>query len=104
MPLAEKILNLRVFAEGEKKFHLSTLETKAQVLLVSQFTLYADLSKGRRPDFFASLEAEKAKTLFDAFVELFRKLSPGVVQTGSFGASMQVNLENDGPATFLFEA
>lgn len=103
-PMAEKISNMRLFAQGDKKFHLSLLETEGKVLLVPQFTLYADTSKGRRPDFFGSLEPQLAEALFNLFVAEVEKILPGRTQTGKFGAYMQVKLENDGPATFWLES
>lgn len=103
-PFAEKIINMRLFPEGEKNFHLSTKDTGADVLLVSQFTLFADTSKGRRPDFFGALAPEQAASLFEQFTACFQGLTSGRIATGRFGAYMQVSLENDGPVTLLLDA
>ncbi len=102
-PIAEKVANLRVFAEGEKHFHLSLLETGFAALVVSQFTLAADLSKGRRPDFFRALKPELAKPLVAEFVTALRECGVKQVEEGIFGAYMQVSLENDGPVTLWLE-
>jgi D-tyrosyl-tRNA(Tyr) deacylase len=99
----QKVLNLRVFPDQEQKFDRSLLDTKAELLLVSQFTLYADCRKGRRPDFCNALEAEKARLLYDQTVAAFRQAAPSKVQSGEFAAYMQVKLENDGPVTLSIE-
>jgi D-tyrosyl-tRNA(Tyr) deacylase len=100
--LIEKIINLRIFSDNDKKFNLSLLDLNYQLLVVSQFTLYADCNKGRRPEFFSALEPQLAKQYFEEFVKTCELLIPGKVQTGTFGAYMQVELVNDGPVTITF--
>lgn len=100
--LANKLINLRMFEDEQGKINQSLLECKGQVLVVSQFTLYADCSDGRRPSFTQAAQPELAKQLYDFFVEEVRK--GGVsVETGVFGAEMQVLLLNDGPVTLILE-
>jgi len=100
--LAEKIANLRVFEDGEGKTNLSILDVKGQAIVVSQFTLYADTRKGRRPSFIDAALPEVAAPLVNRFVELLR--GHGVpVQTGQFGAHMLVEIHNDGPFTVWLE-
>ena len=102
-PMAQKLANLRVFANDEGRFHFSLLDRKGGALLVPQFTLFADTSRGRRPDFAGALEPKEANRLFELFVTEMRKAGVENVQTGVFGANMQVSLVNDGPVTFLIE-
>ncbi len=102
--MAEKVANLRIFPDEKGRFHYSLLEIKGEILLVPQFTLYADCSKGRRPEFFNALEPQAATELFDLFVEEFKKLAIPKVQTGVFGAEMHVSLLNHGPVTILLES
>jgi len=103
-PMAEKIANLRIFSNEERKFDLSLLDIKGRALLIPQFTLYADTSKGRRPDFTASLQPEAARQLFNEFVAVFSAtIGLNRVEKGEFGAYMQVELQNDGPVTILLE-
>ncbi len=100
--LAHKLVNLRLFASDAGPFDRSLLETGQHLLLVSQFTLYADTTRGRRPGFSLSAPAEQAEPMFDALVDACRKF--GIpTQTGKFGATMQVELINDGPATLLID-
>jgi len=100
--LAAKTANLRIFPNGEGKFDLSLLAVKGEALVVSQFTLYGDCARGCRPDFGSAAPPEKAKPLYEAYVESLRSL--GVqVKTGEFGAHMDVELLNDGPVTVLIE-
>ncbi len=101
-PAVEKILQLRIFADSEGKMNCSTLDLGSSVLLVSQFTLYADCSRGRRPDFFNAAMPVKASKLFDMLVSRFK--SRGLhVESGIFAADMQVELVNDGPVTISLE-
>ena len=100
--LAEKIATLRVFEDNEGKFNLSILDTGGAAIVVSQFTLYADTHKGRRPSFTDAAEPELAEPLVEKFAELLR--SQGIpTQTGVFGAHMLVQIENDGPVTIWLE-
>ena len=100
--LVEKLVNLRMFADGDKHFEKSLLGINGEVLVVSQFTLYGSCDKGRRPDFFASAGPEKAKDLYKLFIDKL-KLKNIKTESGEFGAYMQVKLVNDGPSTFLLE-
>ena len=101
--LAEKIVNLRVFNDNEGKMNRSLLETGGAMLVVSQFTLYGDVRRGRRPSYSDAAEPEKAKQLYEYFVERVRSL--GVkVETGIFQAMMNVSLTNDGPVTTLLDS
>ena len=100
--LAEKIANLRVFEDEQGKTNLSLLDVKGEAIVVSQFTLYADTRKGRRPSFIDAALPEAAEPLVNRFAELLR--SHGVpTQTGQFGAHMKVEIHNDGPVTIWLE-
>ena len=100
--LAEKISNLRVFEDSQGKTNLSILDVKGEAIVVSQFTLYADARKGRRPSFTDAALPDVAEPLVDRFVELLR--GHGVpTQTGKFGAHMAVEIHNDGPVTIWLE-
>ena len=101
--LANKIANLRIFANEAGEFDLSALETKGEILIVSQFTLLADLRKGRRPSFTEAAPPDKARELYEFFVDQVR--SAGLsVETGTFQEYMQVEIHNDGPVTLLVES
>jgi D-tyrosyl-tRNA(Tyr) deacylase len=99
---AEKIVGLRIFADDEGKMNRSLRDAEGAILAVSQFTLYADTRKGRRPGFTAAARPEQAEALFDAFVEALRGLGAHV-KTGRFGAKMAVELVNAGPVTFVID-
>lgn len=100
--LAEKIANLRIFADGEGKTNLSVLDVGGEAIVVSQFTLYADTLKGRRPSFTDAAPPEQAEPLVERFAEMLRQ--HGVpTQTGQFGAEMLVEINNDGPVTIWIE-
>jgi len=96
--LAERLLNYRVFSDAAGKMNLSLRDTGGELLLVPQFTLAADTSRGNRPGFSAAAEPGRGKELFDCLVDAAR-LQHGKVQTGRFGADMKVSLCNDGPVT-----
>jgi D-tyrosyl-tRNA(Tyr) deacylase len=101
--LANKLINLRMFADEEGKMNLSLLDTNAEVLIVSQFTLYSDCKEGRRPSFTQSADPIIAKKLYNNFIfEVKNKIKK--VDSGIFAADMQVHLINDGPVTFIIDA
>ena len=101
--LADKIANLRIFANEESKFALSALETKAEILIVSQFTLLANVQKGRRPSFTEAAPPDKARKLYEFFINQVR--STGLkVETGFFQEHMLVQIHNDGPVTISLES
>lgn len=100
--LADKCLNLRIFSDPDGKFNLSALEVNAEILVVSQFTLYGDTRKGRRPSFIEAAIPEISEPLYLLFVQSVEK-SGLVTRTGRFGAMMRVSLINDGPVTVLVE-
>ncbi len=101
--LVEKTVNLRIFADSENRFNRSALDMGAELLLVSQFTLYADTRKGRRPDFNRAAGAEQAREAYEKAVELFRNTGL-TVATGRFQEYMQVLLQNDGPVTIILDS
>lgn len=97
-----KLSELRVFSDGQGRMNLSLIDVEGEVLIVSQFTLYADASRGRRPSFSGAGDAEIARDLIDHMARAFQRL--GIeVRTGRFGAKMEVELVNDGPVTLSFE-
>tara|TARA_Y100001936_G_scaffold241508_1_gene277463 strand:- start:409 stop:846 length:438 start_codon:yes stop_codon:yes gene_type:complete len=100
--LAEKILNLRIFSDKRGKMNLSCLDISGEVLVVSQFTLAGDCSKGRRPGFDNAAPPNEAKSLYQNFIHQISKSGLNV-NAGEFGADMQVKLVNDGPVTFTLE-
>ena len=101
--LAEKIASLRVFDDAEGRMNLSLAETGGGLLVVSQFTLYGDVRRGRRPSWIEAAPPEEAARLYGVFVSEARKLV-GRVETGSFRAMMEVELVNDGPVTILLDS
>ena len=100
--LAQKIVSLRIFSDENGKMNRSLRDVGGDVLVVSQFTLYANCSHGNRPEFFASASPDEANRLYEYFVSYARTLVPRV-ETGIFGACMQVSLENDGPFTIYLD-
>ncbi|MDZ4122095.1 MAG: D-aminoacyl-tRNA deacylase [Candidatus Cloacimonadaceae bacterium] len=100
--LGKKISEMRIFEDGCGKLNLSLLDLKADILIVSQFTLYANCSRGRRPDFTQAADPDKARELYLKMIEYFSSLGLNT-QTGIFAADMKVSLVNDGPVTFFLE-
>ena len=101
--LAAKIANLRIFADHEGKTNLSLLDVGGEVLVISQFTLYADCRKGRRPSFVRAARPDVAAPLVGTFADGLRREGVGRVETGEFGAMMLVEIENDGPFTIVLD-
>jgi len=98
--LADKIIDLRVFADEAGKMNLSLVDVHGEALIVSQFTLFADMSRGRRPSLLKAGDPARAEQLYESFVQQFR--ARGIeTRTGSFGAVMRVGIENDGPVTLV---
>lgn len=100
--LARKVLELRIFEDDEGKMNRSVLEIKGQLLVVSQFTLYGDTRKGRRPSFTGAMPPDEAEQLYRRFVQLIEE-SGLATATGVFGAKMEVEIINDGPVTLILE-
>lgn len=101
--IADKVSNLRIFYDEEGKFNESPLDTEIEILIVSQFTLYANTRKGRRPSFIEAARPEVAKKLFEYTVGLFKKTDLKI-ETGLFQEYMSVSLKNDGPVTIMIDS
>ncbi|HGG0418300.1 TPA: D-aminoacyl-tRNA deacylase [Clostridium sporogenes] len=101
--LKEKIINLRIFEDENEKLNKSLLDIGGDIIIVSQFTLYGDCRKGRRPSFVEALGGEEAYILYNKFVESIKK-EVNNIATGEFGADMKVYIENDGPVTILLDS
>ena len=101
--MAEKVIGLRVFNDEEERMNRSLGEVAGDLLVVSQFTLYGDTRKGRRPSFIKAAVPDVAIPLYDRFLEILQEKAPGKVESGEFGAMMEVALVNDGPVTLVLE-
>ena len=101
--MCEKILKLRIFEDEEEKMNLSVSDVAGELLVVSQFTLYGDARKGTRPSFIESARPEKAEPLYESMISYFKSNSNLKVESGIFGAMMDVQLVNDGPVTIILE-
>ena len=99
--LLQKVLNYRIFNDNSEKMNLSLQDISGDILIVSQFTLAADTTKGMRPSFSSAASPTEAKELYDYFLNKANSCHNGVIASGQFGADMQVSLCNDGPVTFL---
>jgi D-tyrosyl-tRNA(Tyr) deacylase len=101
--MADKVVDLRIFPDEDGKMNRSLADVGGDVLVVSQFTLYGDVRKGRRPSFVAAASPEVAVPLYERFVAELRRAAPGRVETGRFGAVMEVDSVNEGPVTLVLE-
>ncbi len=102
--IIQKTVNLRVFEDEEGKMNLSLLDVGGELLVVSQFTLYGDCRKGRRPSFSRSGPVDAAKQKYEQFIEKIKQQPVSRIETGEFQADMQVNIVNDGPVTLLLDS
>ena len=102
--MKEKIINMRIFSNDRGKFDYSLLDITGELLLIPQFTLFADTSHGRRPEFFKAMPPDEATKMFDTFYEMCKEdIRINNVQKGIFGADMKVNVYNDGPVSIMVE-
>ena len=101
--VANKIMNLRIFPDSDDRLNLSLLDIKGDILIVSNFTLYGDCSKGRRPNFTRAAKPELSEKMYDSFVEEIKKYGLHT-ETGKFGADMLCDIQNDGPVTVIVES
>ncbi len=102
--LAKKLVNLRVFNDEAGKMNLSLFDVSAEILMISQFTLYASTKKGNRPSYVKAADPVKGEILYNYFIEHLRKAYKVKVATGIFGAMMQVDITNDGPVTIIMDS
>ena len=102
--LAEKCANLRIFCDEQEKMNLSLLDVEGEALVISQFTLYGDCRKGRRPGFSDAADPAEAERFYELFQKLLKEQGVGKVEHGKFGADMKVKIFNDGPVTFMLES
>ncbi|SFD12021.1 D-aminoacyl-tRNA deacylase [Clostridium uliginosum] len=101
--IKDKIINLRIFEDENAKMNLSLLDVKGEILVISQFTLYGDCRKGRRPNFMEAKAGEDAEEFYETFVSLLKETDLKV-ETGKFGADMKVEIHNDGPVTIILDS
>lgn len=102
--LIKKIVNMRIFSDDEQKMNLSVEEVRGDIIVVSQFTLHASTKKGNRPSFIKAAKPADAERYYELFVTKLESVFSGSVQTGVFGAMMDVNLVNDGPVTIFIDS
>ncbi len=102
--LIQKLINLRIFSDADGKMNLSVQDCGGELLVVSQFTLYADTKKGNRPSYIRAARPEHAISLYEFFLQELQKQFQGPIQTGQFGADMKVSLINDGPVTIIIDS
>ena len=102
--LIQKLIHLRIFGDDEGKMNLSVSDISGDLLIVSQFTLFADTKKGNRPSFIRSARPEQARPLYDYFLSQLKKSFSGKIENGVFGANMLVELINDGPVTIIIDS
>ena len=102
--LVNKISNLRVFSDDELKMNLSIKDIKGEIIVVSQFTLHAKTKKGNRPSYIKAANPEQAEPLYEEFISQLKNESAASVQSGVFGANMQVDIVNDGPVTIIIDS
>lgn len=101
--MADKVINLRIFEDRERKMNLSVRQIDGEILCISQFTLFGDCRKGRRPNFTGAAPPEQAEHLYNCFCRLLEESGVGI-STGKFQAMMRINAENDGPVTILLDS
>ncbi|MCM8822326.1 MAG: D-aminoacyl-tRNA deacylase [Candidatus Omnitrophica bacterium] len=102
-PVVRKILKLRIFADSKDKMNLSLIDVSGGLMVISQFTLYANTQRGNRPDFLAASNPDRARHLFDRFIEICQNLYFGTIIAGDFGKHMLVEIHNDGPVTIIMD-
>lgn len=102
--MADKVVNLRIFSDDNDKFMFSLLDVKGAILAIPQFTLFADMHKGRRPEFFGALAPSLACPMFDEFTKMLLNRGAVQVERGIFGADMRVMVENNGPVSILMDS
>ena len=102
--LVQKVINMRIFGDAEGKMNLTLQDISGEIMVVSQFTLFASTKKGNRPSFIKAAKPAKAEELYLAFVEEIKKIFPNNVATGLFGADMKIGLLNDGPVTIIIDS
>ncbi len=104
LPMAEKLFGLRIFEDENEKMNLSLSDIDGELMVVSQFTLYADCRKGKRPSFSKALKPDTANRYYESFVDILQNISKKEVKTGTFGADMKIDILNDGPVTIMLDS